>query len=53
MVVAGSIVNLFSECARRIGRYVAPDSFVPTLAPRVSGDLEVSPGGIDADQRAA
>ena len=31
---------------------VGPDSFVPFLAPRVSGDLEVLPGGIDADQRA-
>ena len=40
------------ECARVLGRYVVPDSFVPFLAPRVSGDLEVLPGGIDADQRA-
>ena len=31
---------------------MVPDSFVPFLAPRVSGDLEVFPGGIDADQRA-
>ena len=40
------------ECARVLGRYVVPDSFVPFLAPRVSGDLGVLPGGIDADQRA-
>ena len=41
------------ECARVFGQVAAvPDSFVPFLAPRVSGDLEVLPGGIDADQRA-
>ena len=40
------------ECGRVLGRYVVPDSFVPFLAPRVAGDLEVLPGGIDADSRA-
>ena len=44
--------HIVLECARVLGRYVVPDSFVPFLAPRVSGDLEVLPGGIDADQRA-
>ena len=39
------------ECARVLGRYVVPGSFVPFLAPRVSGDLEVLPGGVDADVR--
>ena len=39
------------DCARVLGRYVVPQSFVTFLAPRVSGDLEVVPGGTDSSAR--
>ena len=39
------------ECGRVLGRYVVPESFVTFLAPRVVGDLEVIPGGVDARSR--
>lgn len=43
--------NGILECARVLGRYVVPESFVPFLAPRVAGDLEVVPGGAGVDAR--
>jgi hypothetical protein len=33
------------ECCRLLGRFIAPDSYVPFLLPRFRGELEVMPGG--------
>ena len=40
------------QCCELLGRYIAPDSFIPFLLPRFRGDLELLPGGTDASSRA-
>eukprot|EP00620_Florenciella_sp_RCC1587_P019755 CAMPEP_0182570508 /NCGR_PEP_ID=MMETSP1324-20130603/10808_1 /TAXON_ID=236786 /ORGANISM="Florenciella sp., Strain RCC1587" /LENGTH=1097 /DNA_ID=CAMNT_0024784913 /DNA_START=27 /DNA_END=3316 /DNA_ORIENTATION=+ len=38
-------------CCELLGRYIPPDSHIPFLLPRLRGDLEVLPGGTDAESR--
>ena len=44
--------RLILDCCTALGRYVVPESFVPFLAPRIAGELEVLPGGSDSRARA-
>ena len=39
------------SCCELLGRYIPPDSHIPFLLPRLRGDLEVLPGGTDAESR--
>jgi len=46
------VFSVLSECCELLGRFIAPDSYVPFLLPRLRGELAVLPTGIDASGRA-
>lgn len=43
---------ILCQCCELLGRFIAPDSYVPFLLPRLKGELAVLPGGIDGTGRA-
>lgn len=42
---------ILRECCELLGSFIAPENFVPFLLPRVAGDLQVVPTGVDAHDR--
>ena len=43
---------ILQGCCEALGRYVVPETFLPFLAPRITGDMDVVPNGTDAAMRA-
>jgi hypothetical protein len=48
----GDVFKVLSECCELLGRFIAPDSYVPFLLPRLKGELAVLPTGTDGSGRA-
>jgi len=49
---SGEVADVLAEVCELLGRFIAPDSFVPFLLPRLRGELEVVPNGTDGLSRA-
>lgn len=46
------VFQVLCQCCELLGRFIAPDSYVPFLLPRLKGELAVLPGGTDGGGRA-
>lgn len=49
---AREAVAILGECCELLGSFIVPENFIQFMVPRLKGDLEVLPGGVDDNGRA-